>query len=128
MRFKIITTIEVEFEKGFLNIINKDTQIEQINNCEMIKTADHILNKSEPQYGIICFTRRDDGNIYKFLPKDADIKVRYNDYMYNAHTHQTIDGRIGRLSKFYRDHGDKFYEGASIIAEYNIQERLLTIM
>lgn len=128
MRFKIITTTEIEFEKGVVNIISKDTQIvKNEENCKIIESI-HRLNRSEPQYGIICFTKRDQGDIYKFLPRDTNIIVKHKDDIYYAHTHQTIDGRIGRLSKFYRKYGDKFHEDAQIIAEYNIEEKSLTIL
>ena len=43
------------------------------------------------------------------VPKDSEIRVYFNDRMYNAKTHSTAVGRIDRVSALYKD--NSFFVG-----------------
>lgn len=122
--------IEIFEETGTFNLINEETKLINLddkNDIKKVLETTHKLTPSEPRYGNLCFSGRDTGDLlYKVLPKDANITIIYNGTEYPAHTHRTLDGRIGRLAGFFREHKE-LDEKTIINVVYDVDNRILTI-
>lgn len=77
------------------------------------------LTPMEIKYGIITA-----GKGLK-LSLDTDIDILYDSNLYRAHTHKTQEGRIGRLTEFFKDGG--FQVGDTIEIFPDIDNELVVI-
>lgn len=129
MRYQLITVkdIEINEKTGKATIIKERSKMKKIEEKQKIIKGVHVLKRSEPQYGIISFSRQESEELYKTLPSDTDITVVFEGKEYLAHTHQNIVGRLGRLSNFYRTHRE-FEENSKIEVEYDTKNKILTII